>query len=440
MRSHIQSLSWEQARPYVFRVNPSFAKIIDAISPSKQHKLYRVIYGYGDEILANGSLNLPCSNGNLLSLNNPKIKKSIERDLNYNLGANPVGLVLKNSIELFIKSKERIIPYCLMPTGKVFGLWRLLDSKVSHCPLYFLWGMTAGTRSLFMLPKISREVSHNRLKQQFQVNVSKPKCYKDHWVVFREIARRSSTPWTAEVLFFSKKWFSRLNDPIWMEFHRYLLMSAWESSGFWRNQFIWQAIFTLIQNRLDLKTSAYIADLVQHIFMVGVGALPGFAPAVDNIAGPIDEIQNAYLEHYLLENYIPTIMQPLTFSLYKNHQRPVYLSLQHPTAMELAPKNTTRHNALEEISRIHSIINDYFAVLAEDEFHVGETPLANLYRHVSFDCFHSDPKDLYNVGKSEAIFIEDKSFRTFSKKYRGNRIFSANSPFFNGCMRISRKC
>jgi hypothetical protein len=57
---------------------------------------------------------------------------------------------------------------------------------------------------------------------------------------------------------------------------------------------------------------------------MGMGEAPGFAPAIDDSAGPIIRLQAIYSEDYQL-TYAPTIMSPHMFSI--NEQRPVYYSL-----------------------------------------------------------------------------------------------------------------
>jgi hypothetical protein len=224
MTPKLQVLHWETARNLVAKVNSSLAKLIDDICPNKKYKLYKVNYTFGDEILKNGSLNLPDEQGVLHPLSSNKFDKPLQTNLSYNMGANPVCLVLKNSVELFITIEKRIVPFALIYPGKVFGLWRLLDSMPSYCPLIYFWGITAGARSLFMLPKISDTLSHNRIKKQLQICSNLPKHLQDHYLTFKEIANHSgfntNKPWTAELLFFSKEWFQHLDDPCWKDFHK----------------------------------------------------------------------------------------------------------------------------------------------------------------------------------------------------------------------------
>src|SRR3990167_11373570 len=118
-------------------------------------------------------------------------------------------MVLHNALEMFITLEDRVIPFSINKPGNIFGLWRVLDrpneEKLSHTSV-FIWNMTAGARSMFMLPKVSEALAHNKLKQGLGIGIDKPRDLLDHWKVFREIAKQPefTEDWYVEVLFFSK--------------------------------------------------------------------------------------------------------------------------------------------------------------------------------------------------------------------------------------------
>ncbi len=437
MPEQFKQLTWQQVRTQVHSVNPSLASVIDALSPSDKFTFIKADYPFGSEILSHVQFNLPGNNGNLTPFNG--LKPGLQKALGYNYQTNPVSLVLKNSVELFIKLDNRIIPFALIQPGRLFGLWRILDSQYSHCPLIFVWGITAGARSMFMLPKISDGICHNRLKNHFNLHAGKPGHMQDHWQIFREITHsmQPDSPWNSELLFFSKEWFEHLDDPAWANFHRYLLRSAWENNSFWRNQFIWKLIFTSIETRRQLKPNPYIADLTQQAFMVSVGALPGFAPATDESAGPVQTIQAAYREFYQLKHYPPIVMQPKFFSQSETTQQPVYLSLQYPSAIELAPRLSTRTHAIADLEAIQMLTKEYIDGLLAEDFRIGDTPLAKVPFKVQFDHFHRAPINYPDIYESKQISQADKNFHEVNSPHHGE--FPANSSFFNGCIRISNK-
>lgn len=438
--SFMQVLDWKAVREDVLKHNPTLTSIIDELNPDESYKFYRAVYPFGSEILENGIFKLPNSSGQLVPITDPSLPDSIREDLSYNYNSNPVSIVLKNSVELFISLEDRIAPHSFIETGTLFGLWKILDPTVSHCPPVFTWGMTAGARSLFMLSKISERASHDRLKKEYRLNVDKPRDSKDHWKVFRGIANNKnfSEKWTAELLFFSKKWFSHLDDPKWIRFENYLLKKAWESTQFWRNQYIWDLTFTRIQSRKRLKSSAYFSDLVKHILTMGVGAVPGFSPAIDNSAGPIKELQEVYLDVYNLKQYMPIIMQPKTIRDYTYH-RPIYFSLQYPTAIELGPRSNDRVSAINDLYSIQSLYQKYISEIMDGNLNIETTPLAELPNMMQYDFYHNQATEDYpNIKNSKTILDEDDAFQATSDRFKDRR-FPIDSSFFKGCVRISKR-
>ena len=184
--------------------------------------------------------------------------------------------------------------------------------------------MTAGARSLFMLPKISKSISHHKLQQKIGIYADTPKTLLNHWDIFREIEQcmPDENPWNVELLFFSKKWFDHRNDDAWIKFNHWLAKNAWAGSEFFRNEFIWDMVFSAIQEIKNIRPEPYFTNSVRHLFGIGIGALPGFAPAINNDAGPIHKIQKIYREIYNLD-YAPIIMAPKLL-YYSPLSRPIF--------------------------------------------------------------------------------------------------------------------
>ncbi len=434
----IEVLTWQQVRDEVAAVNTTFAKIIDELDPDDSHILYKVKYPYGSQILQNGELYLPSHSNELLPFKSPSIDRKIFEDLNYNHGSNPATLVLSKSLELFFELEDRIVPYSIIQAGSIFGLWSVFDKDVSHCPQPFLWGLTSGMRSLFMLPKISESNGHARLRSEFHVSADKPKKLLDHWSVFREIANAPvvKDPWSTELLFFSKKWLTHQNDEAWLKLNNYLLNEAWQSSGYWRNQYIWDLIFSLIQKKKGIKPPAFLANIVKHLLAIGTGAVPGFSPALNDQFAPISQIQNAYIDVYGLKNYMPVIMQADTFDMNNLSSNPVYYSLQYPAAVEFAPKSYDKTSTLTDLYCAQSLLKKYRIEILSGKFNVESTPLYELVSKVDYDFFHSNTGSYRDIKNSLVIPDEDKSFAESTQKFK-DRKFPKNGTFLNGCVRIS---
>jgi len=226
--------------------------------------------------------------------------------------------MLDKVAKLFISLDNVNLPFFFgfLQPGSLFNTSRVLSPNYSHQPA-FLWNITAGARNLIMLPKISAKVGFKRLRKEFQLQIDKPTGLEDHWELFKEIANHKNfqKPWSMQILFFSKEWFEHLNDNAWLEFHRYLLQTAWDTTEFWRNRFIWDLIFSYIQRVRKISPNNYVADTVKHLFSISAGAIPGMAPALDDTCAPISELQRIFKDIYRLDQYLPIILQSIFFSL-----------------------------------------------------------------------------------------------------------------------------
>ena len=438
----IQELTWPEIRDEVHKVNPKFAVIVDELDPGKEYTVFKVAYPYGSEILKNGSLHLPDKYGQLVPLAHNNIDQNLKNKLSYNLSSNPVSMVLKNSLELFFAIDGHTIPfpYGMIPPGLLFGCWRMITSSLSHHPA-FLWNMTAGARSIFMLPKIAETISHNRLKQVFQIESDAPKSLFDQWHIFKTISEKEqkNKPWKTEVLFFSNKWFEKLEDAAWKNFHLYLHQTSWDSTEFLRNEFVWDLIFSVIQKNHNIKPNPHIADTVKHMFAISVGAVPGFSPAIDDSVAPVSLIQKTYLEIYKLKNYAPIMMVPNTFKMDNPEiQRPAYYSLHFPTALEFSPKSSQRSSTIGDLYNVKLLLQKYLLALSTDNLHINETPLFNVAKKIDFDFFHTDTEQYYEIKENKNIPKDDPSFlEAFNKT--DNKQFPTTSTFTRGCIRISKK-
>ena len=156
--------------------------------------------------------------------------------------------------------------------------------------------MTAGARSISMLPKISDSIGFNKIQKKYAIQSEKPRFLRDHWNVIKDIVKHPAfeNTWDTELLLFSEKWFQNLHDPTWRDFKNLCLEAAWKSSAFWRNQYTWDLTFSRIQSDRYLKPCPYIADVVSHLLAMTAGAMPGFCPAIDDTMAPISKLQKVF--------------------------------------------------------------------------------------------------------------------------------------------------
>ena len=364
-----------------------------------------------------------------------KADKHIQDSLSYNTGTNPVSLILHGSAEIFmVQDNHTVSLYGLIPPGKVLSTWKVLSIDPSSSPV-FIWDMTSGARSLFMLPKISKATSHKRIAKELGLQQEPPKNLLEHWEIFRELANHPSfgESWSCTIVFFGGKWFEHLDDPAFRELKLYLLENAWNGSNYWRHQFIWNLVFSVIQIEKGLKTPSYIYNIVKHILNMGVGALPGYAPAIDDMAGPIKRLQSLYASVYNLP-YTPIIMQPYIFS--GAIDRSVYFSYALPNTLEFSKKTRSDSSKLDDLVTTQYYLKKYLNGLTELPLHIENTSFSRLHELVDFSFYHPDFKDLTDIKDPADLAIEDKYFNTSASK---KELFPAKSVFLRGCVRISNK-
>lgn len=430
-RNELQKLSWDDIREEVKTVNSKLADIIDSINPDKSFTLFRASYAFGEEILKYGQLQIPDAKGKIIPLTSAN--QNILDALSYNDYSNPASLILSGSAEIFIILENHTIPlYGLIPPGKIFGTWLVLSTNPSMGS--FIWGMTSGARSLFMLPKISKMKAHKKMTKELGLRQEPPKNILQHWAVFKEIANHPSfgEHWECQILFFSKKWFEYLNDPKFKDLKLYLLEEAWNNSDFWRNQFMSNLAFSLIQKEQSIKLSSYLSNIVKHLLSMGIGALPGYAPAIDDSAGPIKRLQEMYSSIYNVA-YAPSIMQPLLFSVDAN--RPVYFSFSFPSMIEFSEKSRKDSSKLDDLLSIYSYLNKYLYGLENNDLHIEKASFVLLPKQVQFDFYHTNFERFTSLKDPVQIALEDTNFGITPDKID---LFPAKSAFLRGCVRVSK--
>ncbi len=436
-RATIEELYWQDARDDIVAVNPDLAKVIDNMDPSKEYTLFRVRYPFGALILDEGRFLLPLVNGNIVSIDDPLVPKNTRARLAYNR-SNPAGVMINNAAELFMKLGEHVIPFSMMSPGKIFGLWRALDPQFSYHQEH-VWSICSGARSLLMMPKISDAISHRRLQREYGLRIAPAKNLHDQWQLFTELANRPQfpQPWHTEILFFSNTWFEEKDDDAWIRFHHFLLRQSWYTAYFWRNQFIWDFIFSRAQVNRNLKPNPYLADTAKYLLAVGEGVAPGFKIATDDMAAPISTMQQIYLESYQLKNYAPLFMHLKHFDIHDYHH-PVYYSLQYPTTSDFSLKSRRLSSAMEELREIRHIMRSVQAEILSGKLNMGNTPLYELANVVDFQYYHSDKDQFGEISSSKNLPEHDPAIQSQLAKFPG-RVFPETSPFVRGCIRIGVK-
>jgi len=429
----VQKCYWADVRKEITKLNSDFARIIDDIDPGKKFRLYRIKYRYGSEIVRKGVFHIPNDQGKLIPITEPSIPNQIQTDLNYNLLSNPVSMLLKNSSELFINLEKHSIPsYGLARPGNVLSTGIILNKTHSLQPA-FIWNMTAGARSIFMLPKISNTKNHKNLQKTFHINIGAPESMFQHWHVFRELvnSKNINCNWETEILYFSKPWINLFTSDNYITLEHYLLKQQFKGSEYWRHQYIWNMVFSKLQNEYNIKDEPYIIETVHHILFMGLGVLAGFKVAKDELYAPIKQIQTAYTDVYKLRPYPPIIMQPHCLS--QDTPDSIYYSLNYPNTLEFPPRTSHRRSSISDLYSISNLLNKYIKRLSDNSFNTRGSVFDLALDKRQYSFYHDLHKDYSNINSTENIPLEDS---TFMKDNNTKQNFPILASFVRGCIKV----
>lgn len=420
---NLEELCWDNVKEEVWKANPELSAILEQF-PTK-HGFIKAKYLFGEKILDQGTIHLPTQNGETLPLDSPQVPESIRKKLEYSYV--PLGLILSRSVEVYFETEDRVMPSKLFAAGSTFGLWEAFDPPPSDL-IKKVWNLSAGARSIFLLPKISDNVGHNRLKRDYGILAYPPKKLLFQHNVFSDLARYipSENKWYCDILFFSKEWLEEHEDDLnCLKLKKYWLQEAWRQSFNCRNQMSYDVAweeFSREVTRRNWKPRPYIINTLKHLMAISEGTFPGFVSSGNSeIAAPIHLLQEAYMKTYMLKQYAPIIMHPHHL---KNPDTPVYYSLYLPTLLEYAPQAKNPRSIMTDMREIKMLAE----VLVASKRTQG----------VTYDFFHSEADRFSEIRSAIDMFQEDPHLSDYPKKY-GSLKCALNSPFLRGCIRISLK-
>jgi hypothetical protein len=437
-RASYSKVSWNEVRDQVRKINPELCKIIDGIDTKDKYPLYKVRYPFGSNIIDSGIFHYPSDDGNLAPLLSNQVPSHIRTQLGYNGGGIPMGLILNRSVELFLQTEERVIPFSVKQPGDLCSLWAALNQTRSYVWPH-VWNMTAGARSLFVLPKITDNIRYKKLCRARGIRMAIPRTLNMHWSLLSKMSQHSdySKPWFTEILFFSENWLKNRPDEGWLKFHHYLHQEGWSKTEYWRNKIVYDHIWDIFVRDLtkqDLKASSYVIEMVKHVIMVGLGIVPGFCPAINDNEAPFEKFQEDLIDIYGLKNFSPAIMVPHHYSA--EEKRPVYWSLHTQSHFETTIKAKTFTSTLSILKEISDLIDQFKqSILKHTNKLAVDSPLEELIKRTQLDFFHSEIDEDGQIRQSLEMPKEDKNLIQNIKKF-GKRTFSDVSPFVRGCIRF----
>ncbi|EKD45472.1 MAG: hypothetical protein ACD_69C00275G0002, partial [uncultured bacterium] len=353
----------------------------------------------------------------------------------------PLGCVInKRGIEIYMETLGKLHSIAFFNSPLNLGLWEIFSPPTP-------FSISAGARSLMLLPKISDNSAHANLKS-CGVSSSSSCSPFGQWQIFREIASHANQPipWRCEVLFFTKKWIDIMHSPAGIKLRYYLLNKVWEQTEYNRNRFLydemWESFFRSLSHR-RIKPISYIIDIFRHL--IALASCPkttvAYKPASStDTAGPIDQILRVYLEVYKLKTYAPTIMIPCHF-LADNSKDAVYYPIQNPTCWDSAPKSRDSISAKKDLECLVWLLDAFQNELKHGNVNVCIPGINEIFDKVNFDFFHSDGNLNDRIQPSSNMPLGDKNlvYLPGNSNQYGERKFADRSSFARSCIRISLK-
>lgn len=433
---------WKDVRSSVMKVNPELAKVIDGCRSLHKYKLYKATYQFGDRILDSGMLRLPTQSRKTVLFNDPSVPAKIKKDLDYS--SCPVFLSLDKKAEVFFEHGDRVFSFATMNEGLTIGLLENLDPLVSFC-LRSFWSISAGARSLFMLPKISEQAAHTKLQKHFGFIKESPKKYFDHFYTFKSIVDSSELQslWSMDVIFFSEKWLQRDNaNKDWLRFYLFLLDVLVRHSGYARNKATFDVLWHLFIDELNKKhkrPNNHVFGVVQHLLAIINGVAPGYRPAFqDETYAPITELQKVYVDIYKL-NQFPTIMIPSHISTRVDDvNRPIYYSIKYMSGCDINVYKREMDSVLNILIQTCSLCGDFYRLTKSKQLKLDGTLIERLILSTELLYFHivSYKSATYSIMPAEIMPQYDPNLLLSS--YGENLPFAGNSSFIRGCIMIRR--
>lgn len=410
----VAALGWQDVKNRVQAIAPELAQLLNEVCQDRNLPVVVASYPYGHDIVKSGEFSLPPA----------LVTPAVTEQLNYS--KTPVGLILDKSIEVYYETAERVVPDKIWGAGTIIGLWELFDkpAQIDSCQYS---NVSAGARSIFMLPKISDRSAHARIQKLFKFRDQPPTAMRDHRNLFAKFVNNSATntQWFCRILYLTKDWFADVGSAALAQLHSYFLNQAWIQSYNCRRQFelhvAWESVLNAMRKK-DIYLQPRLSSHIKQLYLISEGIFPGmvFAEEQDEDIAPIGSIQRIYRDVYQLKNHEPLIMRPQHLT----QNAPVYYSLNFPSYFETHVPVKSVPRLADETRFLADIIK-----IIEDE--VGMKSAAN----PRFKFYHSQTESNTNVLPSSQLVFGDPKLHAYALDGDASK-FPANSLFFRGCIKI----
>lgn len=426
----IKIQAWPEVKSEVKKLHPRLADAIDESQLHATADFVRATYAYGQLIMKNGELQLPISATKTIAFEAENIPAIIKTRLH---DCAPIGIILNQAAELFYEPNieyppidKHIFSERVFEKGDLIGINEFFDATIDpNRQTPNNRHLSAGARTLFMLPKVSDYNSHYKFKKRLKIESHSPMTIWDQHSIFKEIATSNITkkPWTIDILFFSKSWWSKKNQKATEDIKNLLLQQAWQQSYYLRNTMQAEAAWSLlvdVNKALLKKQHPILVYAIKKLLKIQAGITPGYKPLLDNKLGPIDLLQQAYIEIYKT-NYYPTILGPSQLTVLN----PLVYYSSHLPSLEY--KNFSKQSRKTEKLDFCELVGLMNHLSYPDE-------IKN-----KFTYFH--PKEYTSasglIKSIEDLLAFDRRFLPPEGTLATHLNVTNSAPFFKGCIQIS---
>jgi hypothetical protein len=433
--------SWAKIKERVMALHPKLCTALNDIPHVDDFRVMTVQYPFGAEILKDGvfQLNLDCE---VMPHDDERIPLEIKNHLNYPWQVLPVSMVLTHSFDSFIPTPSHIMPYQMLGPGEILSLLTIFDRKDAYGIFQSTHCATAGCRSLFTLPKISDATYNQKLKHAYNVNEHTcPKTYTDQWALFHELAtaEKFHDGWYCELLIFPRRFFEVIRET--PELRSLLLQEVWGFTAFSRNLSSYDILWSCyIEKAVDSAARHHpgIIETVKHLIKIALLEVPGFAPTIDDTAGPVTKLMDTLINTYKIRYHMPIFME---LSQYDG-RHPVYYSLhRHTFAHSFQSQHSFQHTR-QELIEIKHILEDFRDHVLGNKlpFDLEGSSLATMFSTTDFDFFHPQGEGELR-SDIDMIATDDPRFTELMAQFPCKRTlkFPSSAAFFHGCIRISAR-
>lgn len=399
---------------------------------------YRASYKFGDHIIHNNAIHFSLGDGNCISIHDKSVPKNIREEIIGNENHEPFGLVIEKSLEVYSLKDDSLYSEYLVNPGNFIGAPRTLDPQNNNRSSILSYNISAGSRSAFMLQKISNRRNYQHILRQNDLDIYPPNDTKEHWKTFADIANKTNSTWSCEIIFFPRAFIDLLQTDKFAHIYIYINKIYAKSYNVRHSLLnLWQFLYFLglKKNYLSSKYNPVYINAIKHIFMVAANSGIGLIPSINEDKVPLKTLQDFFKNFYGINS--PIIMEPAYFD-YTDEQNIIYLSLNHQLTMSTLSEKSTKKTKIMILDDVKYLFDSYLSQLqSEKQFH--NSILYKAIEGSNFTYFHNslDIKSTKHIISAESIIQQDPRFNCNNNEDLLNQI--ASSSFFAGGIVISKK-